>query len=291
MRTLFNSVSFIAALAGGAAIIACSAESDPVQSGTGGASTGTGGTTAGLGGSPPGVGGTTPGVGGTTPGVGGTTPGTGGAAPSDSCTPGASATEPLIDDLSDGDNAIAAPRQGWWYTFNDSTNGGTTVQVPAPDPTGVAPFEPSADGADFAAVTSGTMGSTEEPVPYAGIGFALNGSSAGPCTYNATGFAGIKFRAKGTVNLRVKFPTPATVPTTDGGTCATGCYDDYGYVVTVTPDWAEHTVPFAMATQEGWGTAAGTSLDITQILQIQFQTSGAVAGSAFEFAIDDVTFY
>lgn len=228
-------------------------------------------------------------------GGGGGASGSGGTGGSDcasesSCCAGQSHSEPLIDDLADGDNAIAAPRRGWWSAYNDSADGGNTAQVPPPDPTGITPFAPTASGADFAACTSGTHGSLVD-YPYAGIGFNLNPSSTGDCTYDASRFTGIRFRARGDVKLWVKFPSLATQPVDEGGTCQDSCYDDFGYVITVTPDWAEHTVPFSTAMQEGWGASAGPSLDASELLRIQFRTADALPGTGFEFCIDDVTFY
>ncbi|MEO6600185.1 MAG: hypothetical protein ABIQ16_09960 [Polyangiaceae bacterium] len=192
----------------------------------------------------------------------------------------------LIDDLEDGDGAVKAlgGRKGYWYTFND----GTAMQVPTSSAT--IPFKPAAMGSSmtpmYAAVTSGpafTMWG-------AGIGFHFNEAGSNLCAYNATAYAGIKFWAKTTAPFKAMVQIPATTlkaTASDDATCVAKCNDHFFVPVPIAA-WTEYTIDFAAATfkQEGWGTPA--VFDKTHLIGMQFQVA---MGVAFDFAIDDVTFY
>jgi len=195
----------------------------------------------------------------------------------------------LIDDLEDGDNTIKAigTRVGYWYTYND----GTGTQVPAP----TAVFKGTAPGSTtssaFAATTSGPAFTSYG----AGMGFDFNNTTMKSCPYNASAYTGIKFYAKANtgnmtgMTLKAMIKIPATTPTTsDGGTCATKC-EDHFYLKpapALTTTWTQYTMPFASIAQDGFGTVA--TFDKTKILAMQFQVA---SGVAFNFSIDDITFY
>ena len=227
-----------------------------------------------------------PGTAGAASGVAGAPPTTGG------CTPAAGAiTELLIDDLEDGNDAITptGARVGYWYTYNDGTTG--AAQIPAP----TMPFKGTAPGSTatpkFAATTSGT---NKFILWGAGMGFDFHNVAAKSCPYNASAYAGIKFWAKSNLaalSLKSMIKIPATTPTTSaGGKCAATatakCEDHFSVKSTLTTAWAEYKMPFATIAQEGFGGAV--TFDKTSLLAVQFQVPMAVA---FDFSIDDVSFY
>jgi hypothetical protein len=194
----------------------------------------------------------------------------------------------LIDDLEDGNGAVEmiGSRKGYWYTFND----GTAVQVPTSSAT--VPFSPMAGGypaaSKFAATTSGpafTMWG-------AGIGFHFSEAGSTLCAYNAAAYSGIKFWAKSTAPLKAMVQTSATTMaaslTDTSATCVAKCNDHYFLAVPVTAAWTQFTIDFAATTfkQEGWGTAV--LFDKTKLIGMQFQVG---MGAAFDFSIDQVTFY
>jgi hypothetical protein len=199
------------------------------------------------------------------------------------------ATEVLIDDLEDGDNAIRpiGSRIGYWYTYND----GTGTQVPAP----TALFKGTAPGSTtspmFAATTSGPAFTSYG----AGMGFDFNNTASKSCPYNASAYTGIKFYAKANTGnmammaLKAMIKIPATTPTTaDSGACAAKC-EDHFYLKpapVLTATWTQYTMPFASIAQDGFGTA--TTFDKTKILAMQFQVATNVK---FDFSVDDITFY
>lgn len=224
-------------------------------------------------GAPPSSGGSPP------QGVAGAPAGAAGAPAIGGCTPAVgTATDLLIDDLEDGDNAIQmlGQRSGYWYTYNDKSG----TQTPLPS----AAFMPTAGGHSpkFSAHTSGTAFT----VFGAGVGLDFNNRAATPCVYNGAAYAGITFWAKGTVAIKAMVKIPATTAVVSGGTCAAMCEDHYFIKGMLSAAWTQYTIDFATITQEGWGATA--PFDKTKLLGLQFQVG---VGMAFDFAIDDITFY
>ena len=262
-------------------------------SGTGGSPTQTGSAgsaPAGTGGGfNTGVGGALVSAGAPGTGAAGSSTGAAGSATTGGCKVAAgTATDLLIDDLEDGDNVIRpiGSRVGYWYTYNDKTTG--AVQVPDP---GVL-FKATAGGSTatplFAATTSGPAFT----VYGAGMGFDFNNTSKKSCPYNASVYTGIKFWAKANttgVSLKAMIKIPATSSAADGGTCATACSDHFFLkpAPVLTTTWTEYTLPFASIAQEGFGTPPAT-FDKANLLGVQFQVP---VGVAFDFSVDDITFY
>jgi hypothetical protein len=255
---------------------------------TGGAPAGTGG--AGNGGGAPAATGGTPGAGTT----GGTATGTAGGGSLAACPapPAAGAvTDVLIDDLEDKDNGIAkvGGRSGFWYTYVDAL--GSTI-TPKPDATGAMPLLPGSTdchGGMACIMVSGTTAPADEVAmqyPYAGVGFDFSNAKK-PCVYNGGAYTGIKFWARGDVEITIKVNISGTADATGGGTCATGCSNGHGKKVVLAPTWAEVDLPFATIMQDlTWGTQV--PFDKTTLLSLQVQVP---SGGAFSVALDDFTFY
>jgi len=226
------------------------------------------------------------------PGAAGARPTGGAGAPTTSgCTAAVGAVaDVLIDDLEDGDNTIKATgsRVGYWYTYND----GTATQVPDPKVLfkGVTPGHMPTTG--LSATTSGPAFTKYG----AGMGFDFNNTASKSCAYDASAYTGIKFWAKANtgnmaaMTLKAMIKIPATTPTTaDGGTC-TGTCEDHFYLKpapALTATWAQYTMPFATIAQDGFGTKVA-SFDKAHILAMQFQVAQNIA---FNFSVDDITFY
>jgi hypothetical protein len=221
-------------------------------------------------------------------------PAVGGAPATTGCVLAAGTIADLsIDDVEDGNNAIQAlgSRKGFWYTYND----GSGAQVPAPDPTGKIPFTPTAGGHSplFSAHTNGPAFT----IWGAGMGFDFNNTTGQSCPYDASAYTGIKFWAKGNMPLKAMVKIPGTttkVTAADSNTCVstTMCEDHYFLQPkpTLTAAWTQYTITFADSTsfaQEGWGIKV-PAFDKAHIIGVQFQVA---MGTAFDFAIDDVTFF
>ncbi|WP_437323518.1 hypothetical protein [Sorangium sp. So ce381] len=198
----------------------------------------------------------------------------------------------MIDDMEDNDNAILAKggRVGYWYTFNDATEGATQTPPPDPEGTGEEPFtmtalEPARSQSTYAARSWGEGFETWG----AGFGFDLNSPEGVKAAYDASAYTGITFWAKlgpgsGT-SVTVLISDPGTDPT--GGSCSE-C-DAWQKSLAVTEEWQQFTIPFADLKQGGWGDPAGTDqIDATKLYAIQFQIGIA---PKFDLYIDDLGFY
>lgn len=193
----------------------------------------------------------------------------------------------LIDDLEDGNAVIAEheERQGQWSAYNDATSGAT--QTPAAGKA-VTPEAGGANGSQYALHTSGS-GFSEW-----GAGIQLDFKNAGSGAssrepFDASRYQGLSFYAKGSGSPRVELATPATTDSAGGGSCAEGCFDTHGKVITLGADWALFTIPFGDLVQEGWGTEAAFSP--AELLGLAFKVSGnADAPADFDFWVDDVRF-
>ena len=165
------------------------------------------------------------------------------------------AADTNIDDIEDGDNTIGngmgqpmpPTRVGYWFTYNETTDGSTTCkQTPPPDPSGLLPFPPEAtpgNGSLFGAHTHGT-GCTSKWG--AGLGVDFNNCNMKSNPYDGSAYKGISFWYKSTTPIRVLVGTLPNLPTASGGTCASDCYNHHGKNfaastggTTATITWAE----------------------------------------------------
>lgn len=200
-----------------------------------------------------------------------------------------SVRESLIDDFEDADGNIEAVdgRQGYWYTTLD-TYGSTIVPVPA-DATHVQPGTTNCRAGSIAClIVSGVTVAVDEDhfvFPYATVAFSLmKEDKIHP--YDASTYSGIKLWVRGDATVRISVPTLATARVGWGGTCAVDCDDLHGVSVALSNAWKEVTLPFATIEQEGFG--AAVAFDSSQLLGL---TVLFPAGTTFNAAIDDVTFY
>ncbi|XXX73197.1 CIA30 family protein [Sorangium sp. So ce134] len=219
------------------------------------------------------------------------------ASASSSATTGAGGgpqTLEIIDDMEDEDNAIRASggRIGYWYTFNDGTEGATQNPPPDPEGTGETPFTMSAiePARGQSAYAARSWGSGFEGWGV-GFGFDLNSPEGTKTPYDASAYTGITFWAK----VGAGSSTAATVmisdPSTDpaGGSCTDECDNWQKSLAGISEEWQQFTIPFADLKQGGWGTPATTDqIDATKLYSIQFQVSEA---ATFDIYIDDLAFY
>jgi hypothetical protein len=186
----------------------------------------------------------------------------------------------LVDDMEANVSSIleADGRAGYWYTFNDGKGG---TQQPAPN----GPFLPDPASGGFPGSTRARHTHGSGFASYAGFGFDLNNRSGQRLTYDASAYRGIVLWVRGSVPVRVLFPTRATAPTAEGGTCTSSCNDSFGLEVTPSADWAEQAVPFSMLQQ--LAPTAG-AFDAKALLGIAFSVQ---VGSEFDVWVDELGFY
>ena len=188
----------------------------------------------------------------------------------------------MIDNFEDGDGALLpnGGRQGYWYTFNDETVGGT--QTPAADM--VLPEAGGANGTAYAIHTTGN-GFT---VWGAGMGIDFNnpgGDMSVKNPWDGSGYTGIVLMARGSGQVRASVQVSATTPIAEGGTCAADC-DPHGTFLNLTNSWQQYVLPFGQLSQEGWGTPA--AWDATALVGVQFKVGPNVS---FDFWVDEIGFY
>jgi hypothetical protein len=212
------------------------------------------------------------------PGFGGMV-GTGGTS---STTPGPCGD--LIDDMEADTGWICAGngRAGSWYTYVDSDSTASKI-TPAPGSVALPELLPT----PRVSTSLYAMHAAGYAYSYAGIAFLLNNPVLNdpPGTFNATGYTGIKFWAKGSATLKAVGQMPSTEPTKYGGTCAaTSCNaNTYVFGTSLSSSWTQFTLPFSYL-------AGGTSTPFmpSTIWSLEFVPYG---GGSFDFWIDDVTFY
>jgi hypothetical protein len=77
------------------------------------------------------------------------------------------------------------------------------------------------------------------------------------CPYDASGFSGLSFVARGSGRVRVQFAVPGTVDKEYGGTCdpAAGetCYDFHGTFITLGDGYARYELPWSAFQQRNFG--------------------------------------
>jgi hypothetical protein len=208
----------------------------------------------------------------------------------------------VIDDFEDGDARIRnlAGQDGYWYAYNDMTCTQTPPAMAEFTMGGVVPG--GATGSPlFAGKTSGTGCASWG----GGIGVNLNtpgamGDAAAPppALFDATAYSCIIFTAKSMNGntVLVKLGTPSTISNGETlGACvgtAPECDNDYGKLVTLTQDWATHTVLFSdLAQDTGYGlmNAPGLSTEKNKIVHLQFQFNRAT-NPIFDMTFDNVAF-
>lgn len=183
-----------------------------------------------------------------------------------------------IEDGEDGDARVLVRgrRGGYWFSFVDSE--GSVIDPPS------GPFEmgaPGHAGSRHAARMRGHMAESGKSI-YAGIGFQFTDPS-GP--YDASKYTGVSFWAKGPGRVRLEIPDVHTAPA--GGICS-DCYNDFGVVLALEPEWHEYTLRFEELSQRpNWGDPF-PGLQADQVYGMEWEFGAA--GRDFDISIDDVAF-
>jgi hypothetical protein len=197
--------------------------------------------------------------------------------------------DPLMIDDFEAPSHESAPcatdgRNGGWYLYTD----GSGTSTPPPSTTGGPPFPYAVLDVPRTGSTYGVHVTASGQREYGGLGFSMRFPSA---PYDATGYSGISFWARGQGSFRVTFPTPLTRDQTlDGGECVPdqvrGCNDHFGSaVINLTSSWEQYSLHFADQDQQGWGIPA-FGLVTAELLGIEFVWTPGT----FEFWLDDLKF-
>lgn len=202
----------------------------------------------------------------------------------------------LLDDFEDGNAQIApvAGRMGGWYSFGDTTVGGT--------------IQPLGDSAPE--VIPGGRATSKRALHMTSTGFLDWGSGvstavhwgpnaagvSGLLPYDARDYKGVTFYARigdtSAASIRIQFNDSLTRP--EGGKCkldgAPGqqCYDGFGIDIPgLSTTWQAFRIPFAGLTQRGFGVPGG-ALDTATLYEVGLAFPPAVIT---DFWLDDIRFY
>jgi poly(3-hydroxybutyrate) depolymerase len=181
---------------------------------------------------------------------------------------------PEISDF-EGDTLHVLENEGrggaGWYTSDDGSDGELSVEL-----------------------KSGAMHVISESwsVWGAGIGVVIGPavSDTKHCYYDASRYAGVRFRAKGSGTFRFNVGSFANYPVSIGGSCdkpGDNCLDWPGGTGTLTGEWRTYEFPFCALKAAGW--SGGTMpIDSTQLIDFFFLLPN---GQSKELWIDDLAFF
>ncbi len=192
----------------------------------------------------------------------------------------ASAADPLLADF-EQDSVFIRPvpeRHGVWFVANDGSPEGKQ-----------SPESYSAEQGGYAGSNYAFHYRAEGFTEWgAVVGFQIRYAPADGirCPYNATGYEGLSFVARGQGRIRIKVGTPETTPSEEEGRCQRGCWDSHGVFVFLTEEWKEHRLPWSAFSQQGWGTVS--RLNLNELLAINFEIGRG--DQPAEFWLDDVRF-
>lgn len=201
------------------------------------------------------------------------------------CSPAAPAGNvALLDDFEDADLRPFKEfqREGYWYAAADATEGSMSPKpqsflpemLPASESTPhnrVAAHLSASGFSDWGVVWGTTLRWVDQGIR---------------CPFNASSFAGLKFKAKGSGKVRVNFSMPETVPPADEGACKERCYDTHSRVVILSDNWETYEIPWGQFQQWGWGTQV--MFDPSRVLNLQFSVDGK--SLPVDFWLDDIEF-
>ena len=203
------------------------------------------------------------------------------------------ADQKIVGNFDDGSTSINSKLYGAgggiWSVF---AGGGNTVNNPYVVAGG-------AKGTAMAAHLFGTLvnkGDNTYP------SFTLQGKLKQSGYYDASAFSGIRFYYKSPSEdkapaQRFKFTIAATLPTSNGGTCADGCYNHFGADLSTAADWELKSYSFSdLKRGSGWGSAVipPDLVDhLKEVVGLEWShDSGNTAGSfPIDYWVDEVEFF
>lgn len=188
----------------------------------------------------------------------------------------------LLDDFEDNDDRLfkGFQREGWWFSAADDSGGTIVPEQGKFRPEPLPPGEATGDNryaAHFAASGFKDWGAVWGST----LSFADGGIR---CPWNGSRFAALRFRAKGSGTVSVRFAMPETLAKEFGGQCESRCYDFHARKIALSDAWTEHVLRFDRLQQGGWG--AEVRFDPRTLLGVQFAIDGSSA--PVDFWVDDL---
>ncbi len=119
--------------------------------------------------------------------------------------------------------------------------------------------------------------------------------------YDASNFTGIQFYYKcpasdTCLKRRFGIGTASTLPSDQGGTCSSNCYDNFGADMVTTPDWVKKTYAFSDIKREGWGapvTPPDFTDHLTELINVQWTNSANNTAGTYDvdYWVDELEFF
>ncbi len=178
---------------------------------------------------------------------------------------------------------------GTWFDFSEGGN--------VPNAVFIVP-----GGANGSAMAAHIFGSLTDKGDKSYPAFSIQGKFTASGNYDASAFNGIQFYYKcpaddQAVKRRFVIATVPTLPSENGGTCVSDCYNHFGAMMSQTNDWKLCSYKFTELTREqGWGSPV-TPPDLIDHLKefvyLEWDQSGDNnAGTyAIDYWVDEVEFF
>ncbi len=226
-----------------------------------------------------------------------------------------SKNEPLTDGLVNPENSqpkvVVAPEQKIIGNFEDgsvhmnpklygSTNGAWSTNTYGGNT--INEVFVTAGGANGTKMAAHVFGKLVNKGDNTYPAFLLDGKLKPTGYYDASPFKGIQFYYKYPAgdqapSRRFAISIAPIMPSSAGGTCLDGCYNNFGYDLASKGEWTLVTLPFANLTrQPGWGntiTPPEFTEHLKEILGIEWtHNAGNTAGSYnIDYWVDEVEFF
>lgn len=132
--------------------------------------------------------------------------------------------------------------------------------------------------------------------------FTLQGKLKESGAYDGSNFQGIRFYYKSptsdqALTRRFTMPIPATLPTSNGGTCSDGCYNHFGADLSPSSDWTQKSLSFSdLKRQSGWGSAVNPpdfADHLRELSQLQWDHNAQNNAGTYviDYWVDEVEFF
>jgi hypothetical protein len=176
--------------------------------------------------------------------------------------------------------AFEADREAYWFTVHDDSAG----QIDPPS--------------EFLPVAGGYRGTKSAHVSASGfttwgaeLAANISHKTAIRCPYNASGFAGLRFVARGHGRIRVQVAMPEVTDKEFGGKCdpqlGQTCYDVHGTFIALTEDFRRYEVSWSSLEQRGFGAPATFNPKTIMALYFTMETPDLPG----DLWLDDLSFW
>jgi predicted esterase len=171
-------------------------------------------------------------------------------------------------------------REGWWFGYDDGSGQGRAqrevVGVPG-------------EGGDNHALHLAASGFVRWGAGFGATLHPMSRANRG-CAYDASVYAGVRLRARGSGRIWMNFADMRRTPTAEGGGCTLQreqCKDHPGVWLVLQDSWQTFEFPFCNFALQGWG-GKQEPLEASTLVALHFRVGAREVVDAW---IDDLSFY